>query len=608
MGLGRATAPAMRLRVPATCLALAISGCSGSSADLPGLSAVWGIHDGEKVGPFDREHPGKAANHAWDGRRVRVFGARNEVLAFQIVVEAGSAGICELDVSLPALRLRGGEAVIPYAPPAADPTDFRGRPIQIFVERSMLVAEPSRADWIFVPGSPAAPRDATGYQPVQLVPENARAGRGGLPVDVPPDTNQAFWIELYTGRDLPAGVYEGEVLLRASGGARAVPVELELLDFALPDHDSLDAMVFFDPSEVVLYHGHDLAERYHRFAHRQRIELVGPNDEGSVQAALGRFDGSDFTAAHGYEGPGEGVGNRIVPRSFCSAGEHCPGPQFEDPRTAPAAADAWMRFLGATLPGAVTFLYMGDEPTPPDYERLRGLVAALGPRRTLPTFTTSAWVPDLDGAIDVWSAPAASFDPARAAAERARGHGYGFYNGTRPQTGALVIDAPATDPRTIGWAAFAGGASHYLYWHADHWRHNAQKVGERIQDVWASPVTFDNRGQPGKALADTGFINGDGVLVYPGEEVLHPEEDRGIEGPVSTVQLANLRRGLQDHLYLSLARARGLEREIAEATAAVVPRVLSSAGTGVGFSEHGDDYERARYVLARALEKENASR
>jgi hypothetical protein len=586
---------------------LAIAGCSAPGADVPGLAAVWGIHDGEKIRPDDRAHPGKIVNHAWDGRRVRVFGARNEVLAFQIVVEAGSAGIRGLDLSLPALRLRGGAAAISYGPPAEDPTDFRGRPIQIFVERSMLVAEPSRADWIFVPGSPAAPRDATGYQPVQLVPENARAGRGGLPIDVPAETNQAFWIEVYTGRDLPAGIYDGEVLLRASGGTRAVPVELELLDFALPDRNSLDAMVFFDPSEVVLYQGHDLADRYHRFAHRQRIELVGSNDEASVRAALGRFDGSDFSAARGYEGPGEGIGDHVVPRSFCSAGERCPGPSFEDARTAPAAAEAWMRFLGAALPGAVTFLYMGDEPTASDYKRLRGLVAALGPHRALPTFTTSAWVPELDGAIDVWSAPAAAFEPTHAAAERARGHGYGFYNGTRPQTGALVIDAPATDPRTIGWAAFAGGAGAYLYWHADHWRHNAQKVGERIQDVWACPVTFDNRGQPGKAFADQGFINGDGVLLYPGEEVLHPEEDRGIGGPVSTIQLANLRRGLQDHLYLSLARARRLERETAEAITAVVPAVLSSAGTTVGFSEHGDDYERARYALARALERENAA-
>ena len=65
-----------------------------------------------------------------------------------------------------------------------------------------------------------------------------------------------------------------------------------------------------------------------------------------------------------------------------------------------------------------------------------------------------------------------------------------------------------------------------------HWQHNRQKQGERKQNVWANPITFDNRGQPHKPVEDQGYINGDGVLLYPGEEKLHPEEDRGIAGPI----------------------------------------------------------------------------
>jgi hypothetical protein len=158
------------------------------------VATVWAIHDGEKIAPGDLQSPFKLENQAWDGHRLRVFGARNEVLAFQIVVEADDTGIRGLAVSLPELRRRGGGPAISYAPPGPDPSDFRGRPIQIFVERSMLVTEASQADWVFTPGSPAAPRGGTGYQPVQLIPENARSDRGGLPVDVPPETNQAIWI------------------------------------------------------------------------------------------------------------------------------------------------------------------------------------------------------------------------------------------------------------------------------------------------------------------------------------------------------------------------------------------------------------------------------
>ena len=95
--------------------------------------------------------------------------------------------------------------------------------------------------------------------------------------------------------------------------------------------------------------------------------------------------------------------------------------------------------------------------------------------------------------------------------------------------------------------------------------------------MWANPITFDNRGQPRKPIDDQGYINGDGVLIYPGEEKLHPEEDRGVPGPVSTIQLANLRRGLQDHQYLTMAKSLGLTKEVDDAvTRDRAARVLGS--------------------------------
>jgi hypothetical protein len=89
--------------------------------------------------------------------------------------------------------------------------------------------------------------------------------------------------------------------------------------------------------------------------------------------------------------------------------------------------------------------------------------------------------------------------------------------------------------------------------------------------------------------------------MYPGEERLHPEEDRAVPGPVGTIQLANFRRGLQDHQYLTLARKLGLESEVANALQTIVPRVFSDAGDRVSFPETGDPYERARLQLARAI-------
>ncbi len=141
----------------------------------------------------------------------------------------------------------------------------------------------------------------------------------------------------------------------------------------------------------------------------------------------------------------------------------------------------------------------------------------------------------------------------------------------------------------------------YFYWYAVHWRHNSQKQGERNQNVWADTITFDNRKQTERSIDDQGYIHGDGVLMYPGEERLHPAEDRGIAGPIATVQLANFRRGLQDHQYLTMARKLGLNTLVDEVLTAIVPRVFSDAGERVSFPETGEPYESARLRLARAI-------
>jgi hypothetical protein len=563
-----------------------------------GVTRVWAVSDGEKIEQDDVSSALRAGNSAWDGKTVHAFGARNEVIAFQVMVQSDARGIQSLTAALPELRQRGGKGRIAYAAPDADPSQTVGRPIEIFAVHYLNVTETTHASWVWKPGSPAAPRDTTGWKPVQLVPENARASRGGLPLRVDPERNQSIWIEVYTARDLPAGTYDGTVVVTADGRVTRVPMELQVFDFTLPDTNSLDAMVYYEPSEPELYHGRNLDPAYHRFAHRNRIELVHAYDEAAVRASQGRFDGSDFARSAGYEGPGEGVGNRIVPRSF-----YGPGKGWDDRASAWSLADSWMTFLATAAPKAKTFLYMPDEPRRSEFERIRTLAANVhsnpGPGKALPVFVTKHWVPELDDSIDIWCAGPQYVDIERAKQERAKGRSYWTYNGGRPNGPAIVIDAPATEARAMAWAAFKHDIDVYFYWHGVHWRHNGQKQGERNQNVWVNPITFDNRGQPNKT--DHGYINGDGVLLYPGEEKVHPAEDRGLSGPVASVQLANLRRGLQDHLYLTMARQLGQTAAVDAALSAVVPRVFSDAGETVGFAEKGDEYEAARLALARAI-------
>ena len=567
---------------------------------LASVQAVWAVNDGEKIERDDLNNSNKSSNSAWDGRKVKVFGARNEIIAFQVIVQAGTSSIQKLSVSLNELRQNGGDARIKYSSPTLDPTNYVGKPIQLFSINYMNVETPSHASWIFKPGSPAAPKDPTGWKPVQLVPENARVGRGGFPLSVAASQNQAIWIEIYTSKNLPAGIYRGQINIVADSQKQSVPIELELFDFTLPDQNSMDAMVYYESLQAVMYQGRNLDAQYNRFAHRQRIELVHDYTIETATAVKGRFNGEDFKQEVGYEGPGVGVGNRIIPRTF-----YGPGKDFDERDSAWQQSDRWMSFITKNFPGAVTFLYLPDEPGRSQYAYIRKLAENIhsnpGPGKALPTFVTKRYVKELDGAIDYWDTGPLGYDIQRAVEERSKGHKYWIYNGGRPAAGAIVIDAPATDARATMWACFKHGIDNYFFWHGVHWQHNRQKVGERKQDVWSNPITFDNRGQPNKPLADQGYINGDGVLMYPGEEKIHPDQDRGIAGPINTVQLANLRRGLQDHLYLTLARRLGLNSIIDEQLQAVVPRVFSDAMDTVGFAENGNAYERARYKLAQAI-------
>jgi hypothetical protein len=69
----------------------------------------------------------------------------------------------------------------------------------------------------------------------------------------------------------------------------------------------------------------------------------------------------------------------------------------------------------------------------------------------------------------------------------------------------------------------------------------------------------------------------------------------------ATVQLATLRRGLQDHQYLTIARRLRLTAAVDTALRTIVPRVFSEAGPSVSFPEMGDPYETMRLSLARAI-------
>ena len=126
---------------------------------------------------------------------------------------------------------------------------------------------------------------------------------------------------------------------------QTVPIELELFDFTLPDQNSMQAMVYYESLQPALYQGRDLDAEYHRFAHRQRIELVQSYDIAGAKRDAVASMGQISHGARGYEGPGQNVGNQIITPHFLWTWQR----RLMNRSSAWREADNWMTFLRETF-------------------------------------------------------------------------------------------------------------------------------------------------------------------------------------------------------------------------------------------------------------------
>ena len=76
----------MRLTVSIRFSALALILMVWPTLATAGVRRVWAVNDGEKVERDVTNHPASARNSAWDGRVAHIFGAKNEIVAFQVIV------------------------------------------------------------------------------------------------------------------------------------------------------------------------------------------------------------------------------------------------------------------------------------------------------------------------------------------------------------------------------------------------------------------------------------------------------------------------------------------------------------------------------------------
>jgi hypothetical protein len=599
-----------------TNVAFAIMSCKAPA----GLERVWAVDDGEKIKQEDLNNPlaMDENNAVWKNNRIHIFGGKNEIVAFQLILQASEAGANQVDVSIS--DLTSGNSTIPgSATGPADPFDYRGRNIELFTEHYLDIVKRTPPLWFFS-DSAVPPAYYSGWVPDCLIPFSAPPGKGGAPFSIKGNNNQGVWVDILIPGNASTGKYTGDATITVSGKIFIkIPVSLEVYDFTLSDSTHIHNMFGYYPGALSQRHGvpegspayYDIEAKYFQMAHRHRFDLVTSvaSLDDMAKHYKRYYTGEIYTASHGYAGPGENTGNTTFSIGY---GGDIPSEYGKSIITMTRSSwwtgsDAWEKWFLQNAPGVERHKYLF--PDEPDWKGPAGAFGTgsmdtirmqakwshsnPGTGKNIPTLVTNTIKPGLLGYVDFWSISSQEFTkditPEEIASEKALGHKFGIYNGFRPGMGAVVSDADAIEFRVMPWMVWKYKLDQYFYWSTTFWR----KL-----NVFINPLTYEDR------------INGDGTFLYPGQDNVFPGESRNLAGPMSSIRAKNWRRGAQDYEYLWLARKAGLETEADKIVNECIPTGLWEAKSqkDVSWSGRGYSFDQCRKKLAELLSSHAAGK
>jgi hypothetical protein len=578
-----------------------------------GISRVWAIDDSEKIRQDDINNSLAldVNNAVWMNNTINIFGGRNEIVAFQLIIQTDDSGANQVNVAVSDL-LNGNSTIPGSAKGPADPFDYRGRNVELFTEHYLNIVKRTPPLWFF---SDSATPSAyhTGWVPDCLIPFSAQTGKGGAPFSIEGNKNQGVWVDILIPENASPGNYTGNATITVADKVfKTIPISLKVYDFALSDSTHIKNMFGYYPDAVAQRHGlpegsseyYAMEAKYQQMAHRHRFDLVtGVANLNDMTRYYKRYyTGEIYTAANGYAGPGENTGNTTFSIGY---GGDLPDEYGKSIHSMTRSgwwtgSDAWENWFIQNAPGVERHKYLyPDEPDfkGPDGAKGTGSMDTIrtqakwshsnpGPGKNIPTLVTNKIIPGLKGYVDFWSISSQEFTmnitPEDIAAERSQGHKFGIYNGFRPGMGAVVSDADAVDFRVMPWVVWKYKVDQYFYWSTTFWR----KL-----NVFVNPLTYEDR------------INGDGTFLYPGQDFVFPDENRKLAGPLSSIRAKNWRRGAQDYEYLWLAKKAGLENEMNVILNNCIPTGLWEAKSqnDVSWSGRGYMFEKYRRQLAEIL-------
>jgi hypothetical protein len=627
------------------------------------ISGVWANDGGDKVTQDElrvsnhtENLTGTVKNRVWNGSKISLFGARNETVSFNLTLEAAKAKAVGVQVAFDVLT---GPNNAKIRTTGKDPMDFTNRPIELFYERYVRIDGLSffgySNDNSQIPkrfqaasGNWADRPDHDKMYPDALVPMELIGNFG-----IAQGQNQSVWADIFIPKGTPAGLYKGSVKVSEAGKlSRQIPVELTVKNFDLPDSPTAKTMVFVDNSDIeyryVCGNGcyaqwdqpggrkiQAVMDKYYQFLHRHRLSAIGENEcppnDAPCQSSLPRLDGSLFTKANGYDGPGVGVPNGVYSigtyGTWGAATWDHPDWKHDQAQMTQHLNGFGSWFL-QNLPKTDVFLYLQDEPGFGDFGQVQQWANWMkqnqGPGSFVKSFSTVSstfaqqFMPDLQvtaNASSVGNCPlnanggAMSCDNVATTKSAFSFFGqpnrkFWMYNDGRPGAGTFDTESDGVDPRVIPVAQYKMGVDRWYYWMGDT---NGNFDTFMTATSWGWRDHFDNQRGMWSDYAPT---NGNGLLFYPGTDVGHTANSYGMGGPIASIRLKNWRRGVQDVEYFALASQKSPKQAQALLNT-VMPKALWENAvqdpfwpiTPISWSSNPDTWELVRSQLASLIAK-----
>jgi len=506
-----------------------VQSASGAAPPASQPLHVWEVNPLVKVFPDTPPHT--------QARAVSVELARNEFEPVQLALRGrfGAAGRVEVTIS-PLTNANG--ATLP--------------PVKVERVGFVPIDHPSGyfttdvPDWCRKLPRGAGRTDGwAGEWPDPLVP--------GREFAVETNRTQPVWLTFQTTRETASGEYRGTITVRWNGTvAVTLPLTATVLPFALPNHTRLKAI--FDlrrgPGGWYGPDGRTLAERekWLRFiaAHRLGIDSIEPPPKFSYANGKVTMDATDFDAAAKLCFDELGMNVSYTPRFFYMFGWAYPpkklfGLEPFTPEWTSAFKQAYQLFTDHVRAKGwheKFVFYISDEPHFEHafvVEQMKKLCAIIHEvDREIPIYSSTwrhcaAW----DDSLDLWGVGQhGSFPLAEMARLQAAGKNVWF-----TCDGQQATDTPylATE-RMLPYYCLKYGARGFEFWGLSWWTYDPWKLGWH----W-----FIRQSDDGKRHYWIRYPDGDGYLAYPGQPI-------GVDGPVSTIRLEQVREGLEDFEAMSL--------------------------------------------------------